>query len=228
MGLMSQAFGEKYVEQDYIMRLCRNSELAQEHWQTAPPHLKQITEAFTAGINAYVEKHPQKVPEHALELKPWMILTVGRAMILRWPLGTIQDDLREGRRRAGPPQGPPMRSNQWAVAPSRSADKIPILLADPHLSWEGLAVLYEARVPGFQPFLLDKNDVAFGKVAGQCSPPAAIFRVSNNFVFHAGGPQDIKILQHAVTAGGMVESLYKEKHLHRFSGRDFFVRESSV
>ena len=39
-----------------------------------------------------------------------------------------------------------MRSNQWCVAPSRSADKVPILLADPHLTWEGLAVMYEARV----------------------------------------------------------------------------------
>jgi acyl-homoserine lactone acylase PvdQ len=146
MGRMSEAFGKKYIEQDYIMRLCRNPEMAQEYWKTAPSHLKEIVAAFTAGIDAYAEKHPEKVPEHAIEIEPWMILTIGRAMILRWPLGTIQDDLREGQRRAGPPKGPPMRSNEWAVAPSRSADNVPILLADPHLTWEGLAVLYEARV----------------------------------------------------------------------------------
>ena len=31
-------------------------------------------------------------------------------------------------------------------AAERTADRIPILLTDPHLTWEGLAVLYEARV----------------------------------------------------------------------------------
>jgi len=146
MGLMSEAFGKKYVDQDYIMRLCRNAELAEEHWKTAPSHMKEITTAFTAGIGAYIKEHPENVPEHALKIEPWMIMTIGRAMILRWPLGTIQDDLKEGKRRSEAPQGPPMRSNQWAVAPSRSADNVPILLADPHLTWEGLAVLYEARV----------------------------------------------------------------------------------
>lgn len=62
----------------------------------------------------------------------------------------IMDDLKEGQRRCdATAQGlrrPAERSNQWVVAPSRSADNVPILLTDPHLTWEGLAVLYEARV----------------------------------------------------------------------------------
>lgn len=142
LGLMSEAFGKEFVEQDYIMRLCRNAELAEVYWQEAPDELKQIAAGFTAGIQAYVDEHPDEVPEHALPLEPWKVLTIGRAMILRWPLGTIQDDLKNGKKRDAPPMG----SNQWAVAPSRSADGVPILLADPHLTWEGLAVMYEARV----------------------------------------------------------------------------------
>ena len=70
------------------------------------------------------------------------MLTIGRAMILRWPLGTINDE----KNRAPKDKRPPMGSNEWAVSPSRSADKVAILLSDPHLTWEGLAVLYEARV----------------------------------------------------------------------------------
>ena len=146
MGLLSEVLGKQYVEQDYIMRMCGNAELAENYYNTAPPHLKAIVDGFAAGVQKYIDEHPEKVPPHALKLKPWMFLTVGRAMILRWPFGTIQDDLKNGKRREGPPQGPPMRSNEWAVAPSRSADKVPILLADPHLTWQGLAVLYEARV----------------------------------------------------------------------------------
>jgi acyl-homoserine lactone acylase PvdQ len=146
LGRMAEAHGKKYLEQDYLMRLCRNEPLAREYWKTAPAHLKEIVTAFTAGIEACAKEHPEKVPAQALKLEPWMFLTVSRAMILRWPLGTIQDDLKAGQNRAAARPGPAMRSNQWAVAPARSADKVPILLADPHLTWEGLAVLYEARV----------------------------------------------------------------------------------
>jgi len=142
LGTMSEAFGKQHVDQDYIMRLCRNAEMAEEYWKTAPPHLKEIAENFTAGIQKYVDEHPDEVPDFAVKLEPWKILTIGRAMILRWPLGTLQDDLKNGPRRDRPPMG----SNQWAVAPSRTADGGAILLADPHLTWEGLAVMYEARV----------------------------------------------------------------------------------
>ncbi|MCA9076527.1 MAG: penicillin acylase family protein [Planctomycetaceae bacterium] len=146
MGRMSEAFGKEHVDQDYIMRLWRNEQLAKDYWKTSPEHLKVLLEGFAAGIKEYEKQHPDKVPEHAMELEPWMFLTVGRAMILRWPIGTILDDLKEGQKRKGPPESIPMRSNQWVVGPSRSADNVPILLTDPHLTWEGLAVLYEARV----------------------------------------------------------------------------------
>lgn len=144
MGTMAEFFGPGLVEQDYIMRLCRNNDIAKKSMANMPPHLKAIIESFTAGIQAYVDEHPGDIPEFAVPLEPWKILTVNRAMSLRWPLGEIND---EKNRPAKPePQRPPMGSNEWAVAPSRSADKVPILLSDPHLTWEGLAVLYEARV----------------------------------------------------------------------------------
>lgn len=150
LGSMSEAFGEEYVQQDYLMRQWRNAELAQSYWQTAPEHVKQLVTSFVDGVKAYQVQHPDRLPAHAVELEPWMIFTIGRAMTLRWPIGTIMDDLREGERRrdasAKGAQGPAERSNQWAVAASRSAEHVPILLTDPHLTWEGLAVLYEARV----------------------------------------------------------------------------------
>ncbi|MCA9010518.1 MAG: penicillin acylase family protein [Planctomycetaceae bacterium] len=141
-GTMAEVFGKGFVEQDYLMRLCRNTEVAQRAWQALPEHLQQFMESFTRGIKAYSETHPDEVPAWAVELEPWMLLTVGRAMTLRWPLGAINDDLNNSDARPRPP----MQSNEWAISPSRSADGIPILLSDPHLTWEGLAVMYEARV----------------------------------------------------------------------------------
>jgi acyl-homoserine lactone acylase PvdQ len=169
LGRMAEIAGEDLVDQDYIMRLCRNEEVCKKSWADTPAHLKEIAVAFQAGIEAYMAEHPEKIPASKLEkLEPWMFNTVGRAMILRWPLGTIQDDLgnrktaaaaagetspaREGEPKQDPPAEEkketniPMRSNEWAVASTRSATGGPILHADPHLTWEGLAVLYEARI----------------------------------------------------------------------------------
>lgn len=165
MGRYAEAFGPDWVDQDYIMRICKNEELSRKAWETASPELKALSESFLAGVQAYVAEHPRDVPEFAIELEPWMLGTIGRAMILRWPLGSIQDDLNNGKRKKQQEKKAAamdpafeetigdraetsiaMRSNQWAVAPRRSADGVPILHADPHLTWEGLAVLYEARV----------------------------------------------------------------------------------
>jgi acyl-homoserine lactone acylase PvdQ len=153
LGRMSEVYGADYVDQDYIMRLCRNEELCRNAWNDTPPELQAIVVAFQSGIEAYIAQHPQKVPESKLDLEPWMFGTVGRAMILRWPLGAIQDDLgkrkklaEKPKKKAEPKTKAPSFSNEWAVAPSRSAEKCPILLCDPHVTWESIAVFYEARV----------------------------------------------------------------------------------
>ncbi len=142
MGTLSEVFGKKFVEHDYTMRLWKNTELAQSSWKTVPKHIQEIATNFAAGIQAYADEHPDEVPAYGMKFEPWMIQVIGRAMILRWPLGTINDDMGKG----GPRPRPPQRSNEWVIAPSRSADNVAILLSDPHLTWEGLAVMYEARV----------------------------------------------------------------------------------
>jgi acyl-homoserine lactone acylase PvdQ len=142
LGRMAEVFGEQYVDQDYIMRLVQNEEMARKQWSHASRPLRELAEHFAAGVKAYIHEHPDEAAEVRIEVEPWQLATIGRAMILRWPLGTIQDEV--GRRPRG--ENVPMRSNEWSVAPTRSADGSAILLADPHLTWEGLAVLYEARV----------------------------------------------------------------------------------
>jgi acyl-homoserine lactone acylase PvdQ len=142
LGRMAEAFGPEYVEQDTIMRLMRNEELAREYWEQGDPRVKAIATSYMAGIKAYAAEHPEAVPAHALELEPWQCGAIGRAMILRWPLGTVQDDLRKKH------EDPGFGSNGWVVAKERSAEGVPILLTDPHLTWENLAIFHEARVHG--------------------------------------------------------------------------------
>ncbi len=142
IGSMAEAFGPEHVEIDYVMRLVRNEALCREKWPEVPENLRILCEQFVAGIEAYCAEHPERVPEFALKLEPWYCAAVGRAMILRWPLDNMMEEL--GREQRDPKKA----SNCWAVAPSRSAEGCAILLTDPHLSWESLAVFYEARIFG--------------------------------------------------------------------------------
>jgi len=140
IGSMSEAFGEDHFEMDYVLRLVRNAEVAQEYWKTAPEHIRAIGDNFMAGVQAYVNEHPERKPAYALELAGWQCAAIGRTMILQWPLGTIEDDLKNKK------EAPAFGSNAFAVAPSRCAEGCPILMTDPHLTWEGMAVFTEARI----------------------------------------------------------------------------------
>ncbi len=142
VGRMAEVKGQEFVQQDYLMRLMHNDTLHQTYLETAPANIKDAVIAFAAGVQSYIDSHLDEAKEVSIPIEPWHPLAVGRAMILRWPIGTVMDDLKNGEQRAKPAAG----SNQWAVSPSRSADGSAILLSDPHLTWEGLAVLYEARV----------------------------------------------------------------------------------
>jgi acyl-homoserine lactone acylase PvdQ len=140
VGSMAEAFGPSYVQQDYIMRLVKNAERCEGYWNTAPAHLKELGDGFMRGVEAYLKEHPERKPEFATELHGWQCMAVIRAMIISWPVQDLMSEL--ARKTSAPPFG----SNCFAVAPSRSAEGCAIFLADPHLTWEGMAVFYEARV----------------------------------------------------------------------------------
>jgi acyl-homoserine lactone acylase PvdQ len=143
IGRLSEVKGKEFIDQDYLMLLTENHRLHQTYLASrAPQQVRKNLEAFAAGINAYIKEHPSEASDVAIKVEAWHPLAIGRAMILRWPIGTVMGDLRN----APEPSKPAMGSNQWAVSPQKSETGSAILLSDPHLTWEGLSVLYEARV----------------------------------------------------------------------------------
>ena len=142
VGRMAEVKGKSALGDDYLMRLFHNDTLHAPYLDSAPQHVQDAIRGFAAGIRAYIAEHPDEAAEVKIAIEDWHPLAVGRAMILRWPIGTMMGDLRN----VPEPVKPAMGSNQWAVSPKRSADGRAILLSDPHLTWEGLAVLYESRL----------------------------------------------------------------------------------
>lgn len=67
MGRLSEIFGESFIDADMLMRALRISDKARKLYQEADPDIKQIMEAFSDGINQYINQHlDQLPPEFAL------------------------------------------------------------------------------------------------------------------------------------------------------------------
>ena len=141
IGSMAEITGKNMLASDYRMQLVANADRCKQYWETAaPPELRAIGDSFVHGVQAYLKEHPEKQSPYTVELQGWQPLAISRALIFNWPLDVIQEKVERKK------DAPPFSSNSFAVAPARSADGSAILMTDPHLTWEGMAVFYEGRM----------------------------------------------------------------------------------
>ncbi|TCP49296.1 penicillin amidase [Tamaricihabitans halophyticus] len=71
LGLLSEAFGPKYLEQDRAARMFRYRGDMQEEWRSYGPEAKQIATQFANGVNAYLDwldDNPEALPEEFRKL----------------------------------------------------------------------------------------------------------------------------------------------------------------
>ena len=61
-GELAEVFGPDYVDRDRIARLVRYRGDMDAEWTSYSPDTKQIAEAFTGGINAYVDENRDRLP----------------------------------------------------------------------------------------------------------------------------------------------------------------------
>ena len=61
-GELAEVFGPEYVSRDRIARLVRYRGDMEAEWASYSPHAREIAEAFTSGINAYVEQNRENLP----------------------------------------------------------------------------------------------------------------------------------------------------------------------
>jgi len=61
-GELAEVFGPEYVGRDRIARLVRYRGDMDAEWNSYSPDARQIAEAFTRGINAYVEQNRERLP----------------------------------------------------------------------------------------------------------------------------------------------------------------------
>jgi len=145
-GTMAEVFGPKFVQDDYRQRLWRHRAVSEASYDKLAPKARSIIESYQSGIRQYMKEHPDEVPAWAPELQPWQVIALSRYIIWGWPEGDAGGDLLRAGIRPDPIE--PRGSNQFVIAPSRTADKVPLALIDPHLGWYGQFRFYEARLYG--------------------------------------------------------------------------------
>jgi len=147
LGELSDVAGEAQVAQDLIARMFDHHGIAERQWAgTAEPIRTRLT-AFANGVNAFYAAHPEDVPPWWGErpVTPQMVAAFGRMFLYNWSIDEALNDLRRG----GVDPGfvsPRRASNQWSVAPERSASGNALLLIDPHLDWWGVSRFWEVRL----------------------------------------------------------------------------------
>ena len=143
-GRMAEVMGADYFEHDVQQRMWKHEKVAKENFANLNPNMQKMLKYFVAGINQFLNDHPEKKPDFAIDIQPWHPIALGRAFIWGWPLGQAIDDYNHGVNKVYDPKG----SNQWAVSGKRTKSGSPILLIDPHLSWHQDGHWFEVRLHG--------------------------------------------------------------------------------
>ncbi|HEV3137670.1 MAG TPA: penicillin acylase family protein, partial [Pirellulales bacterium] len=131
---------------DYRQRVWQHATISKAKYKQLSAKSRSLIEAYQAGVKQYMKEHPSEVPAWATQLEPWMCVALSRYIIWGWPEGAAGGDLK----RIGIEPDPVdyHGSNEWLVAPDRTAYNAPIALIDPHLSWYGAFRFYEVRLYG--------------------------------------------------------------------------------
>lgn len=74
-GRLAEVFGEEWVDSDRKFRMAGVTRYVTEAVESLPPDLRANLEAFAAGVNAFVEQHPERVRRRfaplGVEPEPW-------------------------------------------------------------------------------------------------------------------------------------------------------------
>ena len=152
LGRAAEIEGPRALSGDILYYAWQVESRAKAAYAAANPKLRELCDAFAAGINRYLATHPEVRPRLLAHWEPWWIL----ADEMRGPAGPGITPAE--RARAFPELAalepasdpgefdPDEGSNMWAAAPSRTSTGHAMLLINPHVGFFGSGQRYEAHL----------------------------------------------------------------------------------
>jgi acyl-homoserine-lactone acylase len=145
LGRMAEVKGPGEWHNDLYLKLIIDSADAVADYKKSPKWLKQLMDAFAAGINYYLYKHPEVKPALLTRFKPWYPLLWTDGSIGAISTGDITaEDVKSFYGVSGGPTAATAikhterdlaGSNGFAIAPSRTAGGNALLYINPHVTF---------------------------------------------------------------------------------------------
>ena len=146
-----QALGDGYLhfipyeyrwDGDYLQRLLRTKQCVIENKSKIDPAVYRILDAFAHGVNEYIARHRDTTPAWIDGIAAEDVEALERSNYLRFY--SIQDALMK----LSEPTWdfPDFGSNQWAIAPQKSANGRIIHVEHTHMPWANRFQNYEAHL----------------------------------------------------------------------------------
>lgn len=148
MGELASVDGRGAVQADSVSRMFEHYTMAKRRAaEEIPPKLLGHLDAFVAGVRDYFAAHPEALPDWWGDraFDRYMVIAFARIFLYNWSIDDGFGDLRRGGIEPGI-DDTHRSSNQFAIAPERTADNHAILYIDPHLSWFGPSRFWEMRI----------------------------------------------------------------------------------
>ena len=144
-GRAAEFYGEEYLESDKWVRLNGIPERAKAWAAQQSPEFAPLLAAFVDGLNAWGKEHKDSLSLAARAQFPFRkedVLAHGlRVIHYDWLVNAATVDARV--RRAGIEiHG----SNEWAIAPSHSANGHAMLMSNSHLQWSDVHTYFEVQL----------------------------------------------------------------------------------
>ena len=148
LGRMAEVKGPDELYEDLLTRMIIDSSEAMRDYQQSPAWMKKLCNAFAAGINFYLHKHPGVKPALLQRFEPWYpflwtdgsIGAINTADITAKDLQNLFENSMpaaslENRTPALRMQDAPTGSNGFAFAPKKTASGKAILYINPHVTF---------------------------------------------------------------------------------------------
>jgi acyl-homoserine-lactone acylase len=147
LGRASELYGEKTLDEDRLNHALEIPRLAREEYARLDQHMRLLCDAFAAGFNYYLARHPEVRPRLLAKIEPWYTLAFIRYNY--YQNGFAHDPgLRRTERQTAAFDNLKAHtgSNGWVIGPSRSATGHAMLFINPHLPFFGSGQVYEGHV----------------------------------------------------------------------------------
>ncbi|HET6979875.1 MAG TPA: penicillin acylase family protein [Pyrinomonadaceae bacterium] len=148
LGRASEVYGAKMLDEDRLNHALEIPRLARAEYARLDPRMRSLCDAFAAGFNYYLERHPEAHPRLLTRMEPWYTLAFIRYNYYQNGFARDRSLRQAGLQTAAFDNDLKQHtgSNGWVVGPTKSVSGYAMLFINPHLPFFGPGQVYEGHV----------------------------------------------------------------------------------